>query len=294
MPSPSSCGFPDATTVGVVPGVTRTAASGTVTLSTAGQVYENKTLNGDIVVKAQNVTIRNVKIIAPGGGYHMISVMPGGSWERTDANLTVDHVEFDLGGQLGASGGGDFQPIAYNGFTVTNSYFHNGSDCAALGSKVVIRDSLCAVGPDANANGWPDGGAYDGGTYNRAPSWCSGGGQHFDGFQSDGGDGIELTHNTIRNPCGQTSAILMSSNTSPIRNITINRNLMAGGGWTLYCGGDNDPNRITTEQVQGNRFSRIYWPGAGYYGAAAHCEPGYIDNGGGGNVWDDTGAALGF
>ena len=90
-----------------------------------------------------------------------------------------------------------------------------------MGGNVTIQDSLCTVGPDKDGDGWADAGFS-----------CSDG-PHYDGFQSDGGNNIKLIHNTIRVPCGQTSAILMSTNTSGIRDVTIQNNLMAGGGYKM-------------------------------------------------------------
>jgi len=57
---------PGPSNTGVLPGVVRTVASGNVTLSTPGQVYENVTVNGRISVKAANVTIRNVLVNGQG------------------------------------------------------------------------------------------------------------------------------------------------------------------------------------------------------------------------------------
>jgi hypothetical protein len=267
MVDASVCGFPDVENTGVLPGVARTAASGVVTLSTAGQVYENKTLNGGIVVTAPNVTIRNVKITNTDPWY-TISVKNGGSWETNNANLTVDHVEFDLGGNL------DIKGIAFNGYTVKNSFFHNGSDCAHFGNNVTIQDSLCVSGPDTNDDGWPDAGFG-----------CQDG-PHYDGFQSDGGNNIKLIHNTIRNPCEQTSAILMSTNTSGISNVTISNNLMGGGGYTLYCNAGPD---VPNELVTGNRFAKRWYSSGGFWGPTAHCEDANVFTG---NVWDETGAAM--
>ena len=44
-------------------------------------MYENKTVTGDIVVTARNVTIKNVKLIME-NPYYGISDKPGGSWKR--------------------------------------------------------------------------------------------------------------------------------------------------------------------------------------------------------------------
>ena len=50
MEDPSVCGYPDVENTGVLPGVARQTVNGDVTLSTAGQVYENKTVFGTINV----------------------------------------------------------------------------------------------------------------------------------------------------------------------------------------------------------------------------------------------------
>jgi hypothetical protein len=256
---------------GVTPGTTLQAVNGNVTLSTPGQVYENKLVTGEITVKAQDVTIRNVKIVNTADWY-AISVMPGGSWDRSDARLTVDHVELDLGGYL------DIKGIAFNGYSVTNSFFHNGSDCAHFGVNVVLENNLCSVGPDTNDDGWADSGFR-----------CQDG-PHYDGFQSDGGNNITIHHNTIRNPCGQTSAILMSTNTSSIRNVTIQDNLMAGGGYTLYCSGSPTyPPVGGTETVTGNRFARSFFSKGGQWGPTTGCETATTYNN---NIWDDTGTPV--
>jgi hypothetical protein len=278
MNDPSSCGFPDVETAGVQAGVSLAPVSGTVTLATSGMVYENKVVTGSIVVTAQNVTIRNVRLINT-NPYYAISVKSGDSWTRSDANLLVDHVEINLNDQMGDPGGGDLKGIAFNGYTARNVFFTNGTDCAHVSQNVVIEDSLCVAGPDANRDGKPDGNSH-----------CDGP-QHFDGIQSDGGNNIVLRHNTILNPCGQTSAILLSSNTSPISNTRIESNLLTGGGYTLYCAGSNDPSRVTNITVTGNRFARTYWGNSGYWGPTGYCGPGFADVFSG-NVWDDTNATL--
>jgi len=284
MPVPSACGFPDRGSVGVQPGVALARVDGLVTLSTPGQVYENKLVTGMIRVRAANVTIRNVKLVATDGYY--------GIFTDDSPGLLVEHVEIDHQGRLGDPGGGDFYGIAFDGYTARSVLFHNGSDCAGVADNVVIEDSLCAVGPDANDDGWPDGGRYVANhDLNGDPAWCNDGAQHFDGFQSDRGNGMVIRHNTIRNPCSQTSAILMSSNTLPLSNIQLVDNLMAGGAYTVFCGGSNDPSRVTNESVTGNRIARTYWQDGGYYGPVGYCGNGFADTWSN-NVWDETGAPL--
>jgi hypothetical protein len=83
----------------------------------------------------------------------------------------------------------------------------------------------------------------------------------------------------------------MSSNTASVSNVNISNNLIAGGGFTLYCGGINDPNSVTNETVTNNRISNAYWSNGGYYGPLAYCGAGFADTFSG-NVWDETGAPI--
>jgi hypothetical protein len=296
MADPSACGFPDLDgpdRVGVQPGVALTPVNGTVTLSTPGQVYENKLVTGMIRVTASNVTVRNVKLIATDDYYGIVS---------QSSNLTVENTEIDHQGRLGAPGGGDFYAIGTQHYTARHVYIHDGSDCLGMSGvnttiAVTVEDSLCAVGPDSNDDGWPDGGAQHLSNGPLPPSpgtptYCySGGGQHFDGFQSDGGTGITLRHNVVRNPCSQTSAILMSSNTAAISNVTIADNLLAGGGFSLYCAGSTNQSAMSNESVTGNRVARTYWTQGGYYAPDAYCGAGWSDTWSA-NVWDEDGSAL--
>jgi len=264
MPDPSSCGFPDVESVGVKSAAALAPVSGNVTLSTPGQVYENKLVTGSITVTAPNVTIRNVKLVTTDTSYGIRAF----GWQNDTDGLLVEDVEIDMNGRLATKG------IAFDGYTARRVFFHNGSDCAHFGSGVAIEDSLCVSGPDADDDGWPDTTAFCGGT------------EHFDGFQSDGGNDIRIRHNTIRVPCSQTSGILMSTNTSGIRNVTISDNLLAGGGYALYCNAGPD---VPNETVSGNRFARTWFPRSGYWGPTTGCEDADVFSG---NVWDDTGAAL--
>lgn len=277
MANPSSCGYPDVENTGVRPGVSLSRVSGDVHLTRDGEVYENKLVRGSIWVEAKNVTIRNVKLIDT-DDYYAIRILPFGA---SDQHATIDHVEIDLDGKMGDPSGGDLKGIAFNGYHASHVFFHNGSDCAHMGRNVVIEDSLCTDGPDANGDGWPD-----------QRDFCRGARQHFDGFQSDGGGNITIRHNTVRNPCDQTSAILMSSNTDPISNVRIVNNLLTGGGYTLYCAGDGDQSRMTDETVTGNRFARTWFPRGGYYGPVAYCGAGLADVYGN-NVWDVGGRSIG-
>ena len=277
MADPSVCGYPDVETTGVTPGTPLTQVNGVVTLSQNGQVYENKIVRGSITVTGTNVTIRNVRLINTDEWYG-IRVTPGGSWDRSDANLVLDHVEIDLGGRHGVKG------VAFNGYTMRNTFIHNGSDCAHFGVNVTLENNLCVDGPDTNSDGWPDSTSFC-----TVPQPGDAGVSHFDGFQTDGGRNVLIRHNTIRNPCEQTSAILLSSNTSHVSSVTVDNNLLAGGGYSLYCAGMNDRSSVDHIVATNNRFSKWFHPRGGYWGPTAYCE--FADTMSG-NVWDDTGGPL--
>jgi hypothetical protein len=168
--------------------------------------------------------------------------------------------------------------IVGQSYTATRVQIHGGADCAYYEDNVTIRDSFCSLGPDTNDDGWAD-----------STGFCDPNGPHFDGFSSDGGSHQVYDHNTIRNPCSQTSAILISTNSSPISDVTITDNLLAGGGYTLYC--DAGPNVTGGEVVTGNRIARTFWPDGGWYGPLANCGGSSMTFAG--NVWDDTGAPVG-
>ena len=265
MPDPSACGFPDVENTGVTPGTELTPVDGVVTLDTPGQVYENKQVTGSIIIAAPNVTIRNVKLVSMDPDYAIRSF----SWEHDVSGLNLDHVEIDLNGHY------DIKGIAFDGYTARHVFFHNGSDCAHMGDHAVVEDSLCVVGPDANGDGVPDNSDF-----------CTGNESHFDGFQSDGGNYLVIRHNTIRNPCDQTSAILMSTNTEAIRNVTIQDNLLGGGGYSLYC---NAGGQVINEAAAGNRFSRAYFDKGGFWAPIFGCDTADVFAA---NVWDETDEPL--
>ena len=85
---------------------------------------------------------------------------------------------------------------------------------------------------------------------------------HADGFESDGGGSYVFRHNTIRNPNKQTSAILLSTNDGGIRDVVIDRNLLSGGGYTVYCG-TTDGGVASDVTYTNNIISREFFPKGG-------------------------------
>jgi hypothetical protein len=93
--------------------------------------------------------------------------------------------------------------------------------------------------------------------------------------------GFTLTGNTLLNQLTQTSCI---SVTEGINDMTVQGNLIAGGGYTIYSG--YGPGTLSNNVWTGNWFSTMYYPQGGYVGV--------IDNGPNlnftenGNMWADN------
>lgn len=253
------CGFPNAANTG--PSGTLTTSTGNLVVSTAGAVVENRDIRGCVRVEAANVVIRNVRITCPDGDH-------GGDYLRVrnnSTNLTLVDVEIDC---LGGYGMG----VGYGGYTLLRGDIHDCENGGHIDGAVTVRDSWIHALR----------GAADG---------------HFDGFQfGQGAAGVVLQHNTIDNPNGQTSAIIMWDEADPQnRDVTITANMLAGGGWTLYCGRFGTAVNVA---ITNNRFAAgvlvngqwIADPGGPQYGSANAC------NSGGevwaGNVRDWTGDPL--
>src|SRR5262245_30715415 len=111
-------GFPDATTTGVPAGTTLTAYTGPMTINTPGTVIDGKTINGGLIINADNVTIQNCKItyntwwgiqasggnitiqdcdiIGPGfGGDSNAGIVGTGTFLRNDISMSENGIVLD-------------------------------------------------------------------------------------------------------------------------------------------------------------------------------------------------------
>lgn len=101
---------------------------------------------------------------------------------------------------------------------------------------------------------------------------------HTDGIQLfEPVSNVTIRNNTIISTPGASSAIISPQTAA---NILIEHNLLAGGGFALYCPSD----AARDVQVTGNRFSTDVWPKGGSYGPATGCGDAtvYSDN-----LWHD-------
>jgi hypothetical protein len=270
MPQPSACGYPDETNTGVPPGTTLTRITGDWHITAPG-VYSGRDVTGCVYVEASGVTIRESRI----SGNCWFSVRTTGI-NGSHPGLVIEDTEIVLASTLEGAYG-----ICCSEYILDRVWIHGspagnaGADCVYFNTNVVVQNSFCEVGV------LPCLGSAS----------CTS--AHSDGYTSDGGNNVRLTHNTGRNPNRQTSVILISTNSGSITNTIIEDGLYAGGGYTVYCGTDAggvDPGTVFRRNRIARDFNGAaegYWPNGGSFGATTHCA-GLGD----GNVWDDTGAPL--
>jgi len=212
--------------------------------------------NCKISVEAKNVVIRDVKVTETDPDMWAIIVRDG-------ASATISNVEV-------AGNGQGTQSVQYAILSQTNSRvtidranLYNCADCVQ-GENIVMTNSYI----HALAN--PPG-------------------AHVDGFQCNSYCGVTLRHNTIFNSWNQTAAIALFADFGTPRNSLIEDNLLAGGGYSIYGG----TTAATGIRIIDNRFAPLYYPKSGYWGPLAHFRAANSGNEWSGNVWDDTGAAIG-
>ena len=224
--SPSSCGYPDPTNTGVPAGTSLTA-SGSITVSTAGQVISGKDVTGQIYVNANNVTIENSRVTQTGNcgttntcGNYAIRVNSGVSGTvirnvetRTEAGKTCEH---DIRNQGGASTVGE------------NLYLH-GCDSNWYGSGT-LKDSYGIAKIEISAD------------HVENVYFCSG--------------AFTAEHDTLLNPVWQTAVVFGDTICGGGNKYTVKDSLLAGGGFVFYPQANNSNPAGAQTVITGNRIAR--------------------------------------
>ena len=244
--------WPDASNTGVPSGMALTA-SGPLMVTTNGQVIEGLDIQGSVVVKASDVTIRNSRITHDRTAIRF----------EEGANLRVEHVTFvgasakTLDGAIQAWGTITVRRIQVSGF---------GEGVDVYGSGGLIQDSY--FHDMANADG-----------------------KLMDGIEAWEAKQLVIRHNWIEMPGGNSVIKLPLDVPVPGGDdVLIENNLVAGGGWAVY-GGYDPPNSnpsYTNVRFIANHFSTMFEPKCGFYGAGAFIESALSRD----NVWHETGEPL--
>lgn len=131
-------GYPDAANTGVPSNVTLIDST-TLTISTAGTVIENLNITGNLVVAADNVTIKNSKITASSGAVVRIA---NGTRGTLIQDCEIDGEELS---DVGLSGAGTF----------LRNHIHSASVLMAVTANSLIEDNFIhnASGPGSSFDG---------------------------------------------------------------------------------------------------------------------------------------------
>ena len=199
LPHPSPCGYPDATNTGVPNGIALVPSTGVLTITTSGAVISGRDVTGHIEVDANNVTIKDSRITTN----QFFGVYTGPGFGGTIvSDVTI----------IGSTAGGGRCDVGVQGgaFHATRVNVSNRSDGFHLTGSASVVDS------------------YFHHPYFTATS-------HNDGIQVFAGTGLVIRHNTIDmgGPNGN-SCIFVQPMSGVIKGVTIDSNLLDGGGFTLY------------------------------------------------------------
>ncbi len=219
--APESGRWPDETNTGV-PAGTALKPSGNLVISVPGAVVTNLDIRGSVEINASGVTLKNSR--ARNAGFDVIRIKPG----RSDViiqDCEIDGVGTGNDGSNGIRGSGTF----------LRNNIQNVENGITLDGSATIRDNYIH---DLRASGAP----------------------HYDGIEIDGSiSNVTISHNTVVNPHGQTSAIMIDNYFGPISNILVENNRLVGGGYTVYSDGQFNDAAISGVAFINNRLGKGYW-----------------------------------
>ena len=223
----------------------------------------NLNVSGTIVIKANNVTINNTKVVQTGDIWAI--GLASGVQNATIENSTITGTT-DTGPSRLQVGLKDVYGNA-SGTQILRDDFSDCGSCIQM-SNGTVEDS-----------------------YIHDFGYTSG--DHTNGISVGGGDPkpMLIQHNTILNQRDQTDAVALFQDFGDESNKTVDDNLFAGGSYTLYGGGPNAAcsgfNRTSGCYgpsdhivVTNNHFSRLFFPNGGTFGYVSAFNPS-----GAGNVW---------
>jgi hypothetical protein len=255
----TSRGWPGPDNTGVPAGTRLSPVVGQLTFSTPGQVVDAKDVTGCITVTASNVTLSRFRVRGC-AREPVISVGYGLS------GIRIEDCEID-GGNLNP----DASAVGYDGYTMRRCDVHNTGSGLHMTNDVTVEDS------------W----VHD---------LQEGDDSHNDSVITNGGAGLVVRHNTLENSHTQTSVVALYGDLDAVVDVVVQDNLLVGGGYTVYGGsvpGKRHSAQAAGIRVTGNRFSRRFFATGGSFGPVSGFDPGRPGNLWSGNVWDDTGAAVG-
>ncbi|WP_156027809.1 hypothetical protein [Candidatus Solirubrobacter pratensis] len=247
-------------------------------------MIDGKDVTGGITVSADNVTIQNTRITASGAGCGTTSTCGNSIITLTGPySVTVSHVELTSAGTTVEHA---IRNPAGGQLHINNAYQHGTIDSLCWCGNAEIRDTYSVI--DLAIVG-----------------------DHLENTYSDGHT-LLADHNTFINKQDQTANIFANTGNGsggPCTNhLTINNNLLAGGGYSIYGCANSSSDGTGTVSITNNRVARCgggvevasgggswvcsagadvngYFPRGGAYGMCLALPAGTVVSG---NVWDDT------
>jgi hypothetical protein len=253
--STSRGSFPSAGNTGIPAGARlKPTTSTTIRVMKAGTVLDGIDIRADISIEADNVTIKNSRVITAG---------EWGIIQRQNAkNLVVQDSE------IRGNGKDRLQHAVFN-----------------LGGYLTIRRTEMSAVSDAVST--PVGLIED--NYLHDPVYFDG--DHTDMIQSNSGppagQSLIIRHNTVINTLDQTSAVALFQDFGVQHDALIEDNLLAGGGYALYAGSGTKGTSYNIKIIN-NVFSREVHKNSGQFGPVAYWDQKGSGNVWQGNVWADT------
>jgi hypothetical protein len=236
--------FPDTSCTGVPAGVTLTPYTGPQAITADNTVIDGALINEPLEIDASNVTIKNSKMTGTTctatSGCSGINVPDDGRSYGKQPLQLLDS-EIDCGG-FGTG-------ISSSNIIARRVLVHGCENGFNVDQNIDVRDSMIEYllnTPDEV--GHPDGVQFGCGHWDPTYSPTGGTASCAEGF-APGAKDITFVHNTIlaatKDGVLQNSAFIMNGASPPIpgpqdgrgvdTNILIQGNLLAGGGYTLYC-----------------------------------------------------------
>jgi hypothetical protein len=284
---PSACGYPDATNSGVPAGTMLTPRTQTIHVTSAGTTISGLELHGSIEVEANNVTIKNDKIVNGDGftqGAHAVRLYRGFTGLKIEdttiegGNCTSEALEMGIETE---------EP----GATANRIY----GNCAS--------SIMHGPGREENSYSIDNGTIWDSAEHKEEA--------HYETWYLGGGS-LTAIHNTLLNPHGHTAVIFTKTDFANVEEARIENNLLAGGGFTIYGGEGGLLKVVGPTIVKGNRFARCLTKQVSRAGGTWFCEGGpdshgYFPKSGdygekaffnkavtiwSGNVWDDNNESI--
>jgi hypothetical protein len=244
VPAAIRGGFPSAANTG--PGGTPLRPASSNTINAPG-TYDGVLWTSCLNINASNVVIRNSRIKSANRCADAL-VRTG----YDNRGIVLENVELD--GQGGAGYG-----ICCSGYTLSRVNAFGFMHGAHVNDNVTIKDSWIhdlAMKP----------------------------GDHVDGIISNGDShNLVIQHNVITNPFGQTSAIAMFDDFGCFTNVTVDSNILGGGGYSVYAGSHCNPGQSNMRWTN-NRFLHT-----AQFGAVTDVSPSVLWTN---NVWDDSSQAI--